>query len=375
MSAAQRVLIVGGGMAGLSCAIALRRAGTEAEIVEANPNWTVYGAGLSMVGATLRALSSLDLAERCLERGAGSEDLRFCDHEGNVREVVPLPKLAGPDMPGMGGILRPVLHSILVEAAQAEGTPVKLGVTVDGLEQDAERVEAVLSDGTRESYDLVIGADGAHSRVRELLFGEEVEPVFTGQSVWRALVPRPDDFPGIGMFYGPHSKAGANPVSDSQMYVFLVENTPEPTHPAREERLDLMRERLADFRGPIGWVREQLDDPEVIDHRAIHALSPPDVWHRGRAVLVGDAVHIPTPHMAMGAGLAIEDALVLQDELASHDDLPQALERFTRRRVERCRKVVDSSVQLGEWEKRPDDPTADPAGLSARTWAALAEPI
>lgn len=172
------------------------------------------------------------------------------------------------------------------------------------------------------------------------------------------------------MFYGPRSKADADPVSDTQMYVFLVENTPQPTHPASEERLDLMRAQLKTSAGRSA-VCASSSDPEVFDHRASHALSPPDVWHEGRAVLIGDAVHIPTPHMAMG--LAIEDALVLQEELAQHD-VPETLERFTRRRLERCRKLVDSSVQPGDWEKRPDDPDAAPAGLSARTRAALAEP-
>ena len=92
-------------------------------------------------------------------------------------------------------------------------------------------------------------------------------------------------------------------------------------------------------------------------------------------LLIGDAVHATTPHLAMGAGIAIEDAVVLGEELEAHDSLEQALEAFMARRFERCRLVVENSLQLGEWEKDPDAPGADPAGLSNESFAALAAPI
>ncbi len=95
----------------------------------------------------------------------------------------------------------------------------------------------------------------------------------------------------------------------------------------------------------------------------------------GRVTLIGDAVHASTPQLAMGAGLAIEDSVVLAEELASSQTLEEALTNFGQRRFERCKMVVDNSVQLGIWEQHPEDPAADPGGLSGTSWAALAEPF
>ena len=102
-------------------------------------------------------------------------------------------------------------------------------------------------------------------------------------------------------------------------------------------------------------------------------MPPP--WYRGRVVLIGDAAHSTTPHLAAGAAMAIEDALVLAEQLATDAAVADALAAFQERRTERCRMVVENSVQLGKWEQHPDDPEADHDGLSARSWAALAEPI
>ena len=92
-------------------------------------------------------------------------------------------------------------------------------------------------------------------------------------------------------------------------------------------------------------------------------------------MLIGDAAHATTPHLAYGAGLAVEDGVVLGEEIAAHDGVESALVAFTERRFERCRMVVENSRRLGEWEKTPDAPDADPVGLMNRSFAALAEPI
>jgi 2-polyprenyl-6-methoxyphenol hydroxylase-like FAD-dependent oxidoreductase len=115
-----------------------------------------------------------------------------------------------------------------------------------------------------------------------------------------------------------------------------------------------------------------MTDPDRIDRRPLHAILVAPPWHRGRVLLIGDAAHSTTPHLAMGAGIAIEDAVVLAELLESHDGLDDALEAFMARRYERCRLVVENSLQLGEWEKHPDDPEADPAALSNASWGALA---
>jgi 2-polyprenyl-6-methoxyphenol hydroxylase-like FAD-dependent oxidoreductase len=121
-------------------------------------------------------------------------------------------------------------------------------------------------------------------------------------------------------------------------------------------------------------LRERIVEPEQVVWRALEVLLVPDPWHRGRVVLIGDAAHTTTPHLASGAGIAIEDAIVLGEELTGNRALDAALDRFMDRRFDRCRMVVENSVQLGEWEKHtPDD--ADPLALTSASWVRLAEPI
>jgi 2-polyprenyl-6-methoxyphenol hydroxylase-like FAD-dependent oxidoreductase len=176
------------------------------------------------------------------------------------------------------------------------------------------------------------------------------------------------------MYYGPRLKAGCNPVSDEEMYVFVVENTPEVTRPPREQWPELIQSLLTEFEGTVRWARERMTDPEKIDRRPLQAILLPAPWYRGRVLLIGDAVHATTPHLAMGAGIAIEDAVVLGELLASSSELEQALAGFMERRWERARLVVENSLQLGEWEKEPGDPEA-PAALMNESFAALAQPF
>jgi naringenin degradation protein FdeE len=378
MAAAQKVLIVGGGPAGLCAATVLTKRGIDAEIVEINEELRPLGSGLTMMGATLRALRAVDeeALDRCIAEGAGHPALNFGDVRGEIVQRLELPQPAGPEYPGGFGIMRPAFWGLLADTAAKAGAKIRLATTVTSIEQSDDGVDVEFSDGTRSRYDLVVGADGLHSKVRELVFPDAPEPFFTGQTVWRAVVPRPGDVSDdMGMYYGPRLKAGCNPVSDDEMYIFVVENTPEVTRPPREQWPEMIQALLTEFEGIIAWARERMTDPEKIDRRPLHAILLPAPWYRGRVLLIGDAAHATTPHLAMGAGIAIEDAAVLGELLDSHDDLSAALAAFMDRRWERCRLVVENSLQLGEWEKHPDDPEADPAALSNASFAALAAPI
>jgi 2-polyprenyl-6-methoxyphenol hydroxylase-like FAD-dependent oxidoreductase len=378
MPAVRNALIVGGGPAGLCAATVLHKRGIDAQVVEINDEIRPLGSGLSMSGYTLRALRMVDeqALEQCVRDGAGHPAMTFCTVDGTVMHRVEMPLTAGPEYPGGFGIMRPVLWGLLAETAQKAGTLIRLSTTVSAIEQRPDGVQVELTDGSRETFDLLVGADGVHSRVRELAFPDAPEPFFTGQTVWRAVVPRPED-PGhdIAMYYGPRNKAGCNPVSDTHMYVFVVENTPQLTRLAREEWPATIQGLLTEYGGIIGWARERMTDLDKIDRRPLHALLMPPPWYRGRVLLIGDAAHSTTPHLAAGAGIAIEDAVVLGEVLDSHTDLEDALADFMERRFERCRLVVENSLQLGEWEKHPDDPRADHAGLANETITALAAPF
>jgi 2-polyprenyl-6-methoxyphenol hydroxylase-like FAD-dependent oxidoreductase len=172
-----KALVVGGGIAGLSATIALRRADVEIDVVEVNPKRDVYGVGIIQPGNALRALDRLGLGQACLKQGFAMEGGRFHSADrGIVVDDAVYPSIAGPAYPPMNGITRPRLHKLVQDAALGSGAEIRLGVTVSGLLQDADGVEVSFSDGTAKRYDLVVGADGINSLVRTLIFGDEVRP-------------------------------------------------------------------------------------------------------------------------------------------------------------------------------------------------------
>jgi 2-polyprenyl-6-methoxyphenol hydroxylase-like FAD-dependent oxidoreductase len=375
VAALANVLIVGGGMAGMTLAIALRRSGVTSEIVEIDPRWTALGVGIALQGPTLRALRTIGLLDECVASGFGYSYFKACDAAGNVTGTVDLPRLNGPNYPASMGVMRQQLHALLQRAVHAAEVGVRRGVTVTSFEQSPDGVAVQFGDGTTGTYDLVVGADGANSKIRDLLFGTASRPRYTGQAVWRATVSRPPEVQARFSFFGPRNKAGFNPVSDDQMYVYLVQNLPEFVRLTDPQLIEVMLEQLTDFGGLIAAARAEISDPSAIVYRPITSHVLPSPWYRGRVLLIGDAAHTATPHMASGAGIAIEDAIVLAELLHSEQSLPLALEKFMTRRYERCRMVVESSFQLGEWEKTPDATGSDPVGLLNKSMQALAQPI
>jgi len=359
-TAPQRILIVGGGIAGLSLAIALCRQGKQVHIAELNAAWNVYGVGVILQSYALRALDSLQLAAACVEQGYPYSVSRHFDSQGQpLHERVKVNLLQG-GWPASCGILRTNLHILLSQNALDAGAKVLLGTTVQTMDQDESGVDVMFSDGKRDRFDVVVGADGVRSQVRKMLFGADLQPRFTGQACWRFTLPRPAELTSAQMFHGQRKLAGLIPLTPDHMYLLLL--TEEPGNPRMpEDRLDaLLRERLAEFKGPIAAARECIPASDQIVYRPLESLMVDAPWSRGRIVLIGDAAHATTPHLALGVSLAAEDAVILAEMLKDASDVPATLEAFSKRRHARCKRVVDASGQIGEWQMR-----GEPASVSA----------
>ena len=375
MSEIKRVLIVGGGIAGMALAIVLKRAGIAADIAEIDKDWRVYGTGITITGPTLRALDRLGLLDEVVNAGYCYDATRICDAAGNVIMASRVNgRPMGPRIPNSGGILRPVLHRILATATQASGANVRLGVSVAAIEQVDDAVSVSFTDGSHGAYDLLVGADGINSRTRAMLFPDAPAPKFIGQGCWRAVVPRPAEIDCAHVYVGGPVKAGITPVSQDEMYLFLLQHVPDNPRMPEERWPELLGQQLRGFGGPLGAVREDLGVSARINYRPLEKLLLPPPWHRRRVVLIGDAAHATTPHLASGAGLAVEDALVLSECLTSGAAIENALQQFVARRYERCRMVVENSVRLGELEMRRA-PAAEQAELQRASMLALAKEI
>lgn len=367
------ILVIGGGIGGLTSAIALRAKGFTVEIIERDPNWSVYGVGIIQQSNVVRAMAQLGLIDEYLDAGFGFDHVEVFLPNGQSVAKIPTPKLV-PRYPSNVGIGRRALHKILGDRTKHAGAVIRLGITASQLEDDGSGVTVRFSDGTQGRYDLVVGADGLYSTTREQIFPNAPRPEFTGQSVWRYNFPRPADVTGLCAYEGPIG-IGLVPLSQALMYMYVT--TPEPGNP-RYERKTLaqsMRIKLAGVPAPVmSALAAQITDDDEVVYKPLEWLFLEGEWHKGRVVLLGDAVHATTPHLGQGAGMAIEDSIVLAEELARADSPQQAFVAFRKRRFERCAYIVEASraICYGQLGKGP---LVQNAIATREMFKVVAEPI
>ena len=176
------------------------------------------------------------------------------------------------------------------------------------------------------------------------------------------------------MYMGETIKTGFNPVSTTEMYLLLTEPREKPDSIDEADLPNTLKSLLAEFGGEIAKIRDELNGQSRIVYRPFYEMLLQPPWHRGRVVLIGDAVHATTPHLASGAGMGVEDAVVLAEELAGAPDCASALEGFTDRRFNRCRLVVENSVRLGNIE-RAGGPKEEHSALMRESMSALLAPF
>lgn len=366
------ILIIGGGIGGLTSAIALRRQGFEVTVIERDPDWSVYGVGIIQQSNVLRAMHHLELLDEYVAAGAGFDTVEVFAPDGAKVARVPSPKLID-GYPANLGVGRPALHGVLGDRTIASGAMVKLGVTATQIEDRGDLVHVELSDGSRADYDLVIGADGVYSQTRALLFPDAPRPEFTGQAVWRYNLPRLQGMDSLQAYNGPIG-VGLVPISPDLMYVFVTTSEPDNPRYPRDGLAATMREKMARCSPAVRALAEQITDDDGVVYRPLEALMIHGPWHKGRVVLLGDAVHATTPHLGQGAGMAIEDAIVLAEELPRADTPEAAFDAYRARRYDRCRYIVEQSLAIcmGQLGKGP---AVDNHKATAEMFAVVSQPI
>lgn len=351
------IAIVGGGIGGLSAAIALRAKGHDVTVFEQTARFGRVGADINLTPNAVRALDGLGVGE-ALRRTAARPTHRISRTWDTGEETSRLAmgdtaeeKYGAPQLT----IHRADLLSALEAMLPAE--VVRLGARVSGLEQTGETITLALADGHKQSFDAVIGADGIHSVVRTALFGPE-HPAFTGLVAYRAVVPRRklsvSNLDAFVKWWGP--------TPDSQIVTFPLNRGEDtfvfatlPSSGWTEESWttagdpDDLRKAYKGFH-PEAYAL--VDACEEVMRSALHVRDPLPHWSKGRASLLGDACHPMTPFMAQGACMAIEDAVVLARILegAEPADVPARLKAYEDARRERTAKVQIAS-RGNEWLK------------------------
>jgi 2-polyprenyl-6-methoxyphenol hydroxylase-like FAD-dependent oxidoreductase len=259
--------------------------------------------------------------------------------------------MGGPSYPGTTGISRKSLHELLLGAALREGTALRQGTSIRSFEPHPDSVEVVFDDGSGTRYDLMVGTDGLYSRTRSALF-PDVLPIFDGQAVWRAGIPRP-----LGNFAtelhvgGPLGLVGLCPISEDKAYLYIVEGADRGTRHEGEGATTLMLNKLSDYSSPlVRAAARHLPESKTVTFRPLESILLPAPWYKGRVLLMGDAAHAGPPVLAQGAAMGMEDGVVFGQIAQSHAAVDDMLARFVERRFPRAEYVVRNSRQLCEWE-------------------------
>ncbi|MFJ2767307.1 FAD-dependent monooxygenase [Streptomyces sp. NPDC087300] len=347
-------VVIGGGIGGLAAAIGLHSTGWRVTVLERAASLEPVGAGIGLAPNAQRALDVLGLGDRVRELAAwqGLGGMRAQSGRWLVRT-------SAAEAEGAYGGSLVMLHratlvdllvSALPEGALRTGTSARLSDR-----GGTDRPAVVATDDGDIEADLVVGADGINSAVRDVLFPGHPRPVYAGFTAWRFVITAPDEPFAPHETWGRGGVWGTQPLKDGRVYVYATARVPEGGAAPDDEKAELTR-RFADWHDPIPAIVAAVRPGDILRNDVHHLVTPLATHHRGRVVLVGDAAHAMTPSLGQGGNQAIEDGVVLAHHAAAGGDLFAGLAAHSAARVPRTTAIVRRAARAS----RVTHPTSAP---------------
>lgn len=341
-----RVLVVGGGIAGLTFTALLQQRGFKPTLVERIPEYGSVGYVIVLWPSGSRILKGLGVYKDILDVGLQFTTYNVSDKQGDMihsYSVKDVTEKYGP----MLSTYRPDLIEVIKKAVDPDS--IRMNTTVDKIEQSNDEVHVTFNDGTQGTFDLVVGCDGVRSKTRELVFGD-VPLTYSGMTGWSFWVnPKVAKIKEIAEYWGTGKFFGIWPTKGRLSVFTSIRQGLQGSDPV-ETRIDRIQENFKDFGGLVPEILDGLNDPKEIFHSYYNDLRMKK-WHKGRVVLVGDAAHAILPTAGGGVSMAMESAAVLADELTRADSkyIEQAFDIYMSRRRARVDKIQDQSRMMGKF--------------------------
>ena len=342
-----KVGIIGGGIGGLTTALALQKKGIEFTLFESAPELRAAGAGIWMSPNSIRVMNHLGLADDFLRLGREMDFVATEDSGGGLISRIPMDKIRQKHGYAIHSVRRQTLHNLL--AGKIEPGRILTGKNALSVQQNSGRVTVSFADGSSSEFDILIGADGIRSAVREAV-NPGVPLRYSGQTCWYGLsdakLPANRKKQTTEMWMGK-IRFGFTEVDGGQVYFFAVEKSPAGVSYSGN-RVKYLQELYKDAPAIVGTILAGAKSENIIKND-LNDIKPFIPLAYGRIVLIGDAGHATTPNLGQGAAQAMEDGVLLAELLSRHINEPEhALKQFEKMRKNRITHIVKTSWQQGK---------------------------
>jgi 2-polyprenyl-6-methoxyphenol hydroxylase-like FAD-dependent oxidoreductase len=338
-----KILINGGGIAGLTCAIALQKLGIETSVYESTPEIKPVGAGLVIQSNAIRALEYLGIEDKIIDAANPINQIAIIDEKANVIKKQKPSSINRELFAGLA-IHRHTLHQIL-KSYLPENLLFTSKKAISFWNKDG-KVILQFEDGSNVEGDFLISADGINSNIRLQLLPDS-KPRYAGYICWRSIIDNCDlKISEATETWGSKGRFGIVPINGNKIYWYATINCNQFDVKINHYNLKNIKEHFSDYHSPIPEILEKSFNEKLIKN-PICDIKPLNQFAFEKVLLIGDAAHATTPNLGQGACQAIEDVMVLHQEIASGKDVESAFKSFEKRRTEKARYIINTSRKLG----------------------------